>query len=318
MLIVRPRRERMHLDDSTTPLDRVVFATARVAVGEWRCDRRRHDFHDTGPIERYLVAFPRTAVAIRHDGSRSFVCDPTLFTVYNRGQRYTREAIDPAGDRCDWWGVDGPTARAIAAAVDPRWDSDPQRPFRFQKGPADAALYLRQRTLLRRLRCGDLDEVEAEEEAIAIVAEALARAAGRDRLPPIETQAGHYDLAQRACRLLAVRYADKLTLDGVAGMLGVSAFHLCRIFRAQTGVPLHRHLTGVRLRVALEAVERADRDLSRVGLDVGFSSHSHFTAAFRREFGLTPSAWRRANVPAARAGASSPRTPARTRYLRRV
>lgn len=304
----------MHPDDSTTPLDRVVFATARVAVGEWRCNRHRRDFRDTGPIERYLVAFPRTAVAIRHDGSRGFVCDPTLFTVYNRGQRYTREAIDPAGDRCDWWAVDAPTARAIAAAVDPRWDSDPERPFRFQKGPADAALYLRQRTLLRRLRRGDLDAVAAEEETVAIVAEAVARAAGHERLPPIGTQAGHDDLVQRARRLLAVRHADKLTLHGVASALGVSAFHLCRVFRAQTGAALHRHLTGVRLRVALEAVERADRDLARVGLDVGFSSHSHFTAAFRREFGLTPSAWRRAHVPAARlASASSQRMPAQAR-----
>jgi len=97
--------------------ERLVFRGARAAAGEWRCPLSWPAFRDTGPIRQYLVAFPRTSVRIRHEGARPFVTDATLFTMYNAGQRYTREAVHPAGDQCDWWSVDLETARAIARAV---------------------------------------------------------------------------------------------------------------------------------------------------------------------------------------------------------
>jgi AraC family transcriptional regulator len=49
----------------------------------------------------------------------------------------------------------------------------------------------------------------------------------------------------------------------------------------------------VRLLLALERLEDGERDLSRLALDLGYSSHSHFTAAFRRSFGTPPSAARK-------------------------
>jgi len=44
------------------------------------------------------------------------------------------------------------------------------------------------------------------------------------------------------------------------------------------------------LRAALERLPENDRDLSMLALELGFSSHSHFTASFTREFGVPPSA----------------------------
>jgi AraC family transcriptional regulator len=48
----------------------------------------------------------------------------------------------------------------------------------------------------------------------------------------------------------------------------------------------------VRLRMALFALDHGADDLARIALQVGFSSHSHLTRAFRLEFGSTPSACR--------------------------
>jgi AraC-like DNA-binding protein len=47
----------------------------------------------------------------------------------------------------------------------------------------------------------------------------------------------------------------------------------------------------LRLARALVELPHAD-DLSTLALEVGFSSHSHFSAAFRRAFGCTPSQFR--------------------------
>jgi AraC family transcriptional regulator len=56
-----------------------------------------------------------------------------------------------------------------------------------------------------------------------------------------------------------------------------------------TGETIHAHLTRVRLYAALFEVARSAGELTQLALAVGFSSHSHFTQAFRVEFGLAPS-----------------------------
>jgi AraC-like DNA-binding protein len=78
-----------------------------------------------------------------------------------------------------------------------------------------------------------------------------------------------------------------------------SPFHLARVFRERAGVPVHRYLTRLRLRAALERLSDGADDLTALALDLGFSSHSHFTDAFRREFGRSPSDVRRDAGPRA-------------------
>lgn len=272
--------------------DRIVFQTARVTVGEWRCARTHPLFADSGPIERHLVAFPRTSAVIRHAGCGAFVADARLATVYNRGQRYTREAVHPEGDRCDWWAVDAATAAEIASSVDRRTGGDDERPLRFAHAPVTPALYAKQRALLLCLRAGRVDLMAAEEAVLSVWHETIEAGARADAATAPNLSRTSRDVAEAAARELAASWQDRHTLDSLSRKLGVSAFHLCRSFRAATGRTLHRQLTLLRLRASLEALTERGRDLTQTALDHGFSSHSHFTAAFRREYGVTPSAWR--------------------------
>jgi AraC-like DNA-binding protein len=75
----------------------------------------------------------------------------------------------------------------------------------------------------------------------------------------------------------------------MARAVHASPFHLARIFQQRTGVPVHRYLTQLRLRAALERLADGADDLTALALELGFSSHSHFTDSFRREFGCAPS-----------------------------
>ena len=90
-------------------------------------------------------------------------------------------------------------------------------------------------------------------------------------------------------QLLSAAFAQPLTLDDVAEATAYSKYHLARLFKRETGLPIHRYLNRLRLRAALERLMEPAEDLSRLALEVGFSSHSHFTQAFRVEFGRTPS-----------------------------
>lgn len=276
------------------PLDRIVFETDLVRAGSFRCPANDRRFRDSGPTDNALVVFPRTAVRLRYAGSREFVADPTISTIYNRGQEYTRGELSAEGDRCEWFGVAPAVALEIAGALDPRAFDNPDRPFAREWTAVDSALYLAQRTLFSRLARGVFDPLEAEQAIIEIVAAVLKRAYDAAPCTAIRPRAddAHRELVQRARSILLATVNDHLTLSMIASRLGVSEFHLCRVFREQTGMTLHEYRTELKLRKALEMLPEAN-NLSRLAFDLGFSSHSHFTDTVRRRFGRTPGELRR-------------------------
>ncbi len=186
----------------------------------------------------------------------------------------------------------------VIRALDPSVDDRPDRPFPFVTGPCEPGVFWRHRELARRLEDAarhPLDPLEAEVTALQLVADILEAAFARHGLPRRRngTDADHADRAEAAKTYLASRLADRVTLDDVARAVHASPFHLARVFRQRTGVPIHRYLTRLRLRAAIERLSSGADDLTALALESGFSSHSHFTDAFRREFGRTPSDVRR-------------------------
>ena len=117
-------------------------------------------------------------------------------------------------------------------------------------------------------------------------------------------------LAADAQVLIAGSFTGRVTLEGLARTLGVSPFALCRAFRQATGGTVHQHLTSLRLATALEQLPRYRERLTDLALDLGFSSHSHFTQAFRslfrsRAVRLLAQRLRRATAPLARSAAQT-------------
>ena len=84
-----------------------------------------------------------------------------------------------------------------------------------------------------------------------------------------------------------------MDLAALAQRVYSSPWHLARTFRELTGMSLHRYQLRARMAAALDEVLDSRRDLTTIGIALGFSSHSHFTACFRRNFGVTPSELRR-------------------------
>jgi AraC-like DNA-binding protein len=110
--------------------------------------------------------------------------------------------------------------------------------------------------------------------------------------PPRPPARSTQRLVERAKTYLAAELGRSITLAEVARAAGASPGYLTELFRAVEGLPLHAYLNALRLSRALTELPAAD-DLTELALDLGFSSHSHFSARFRRAFGLTPSEFRR-------------------------
>lgn len=277
-------------------VDTIVTRGRRTTIGEFRCPLGHPAFRDSGPISDCIVVFPRTSVWIRHEGSKPFVADPTVATIYNRGQRYERFPIAGDGDRCDWFGVDDNLAREIAGTFDAAAGDD-ERPFRFEWAPSSPQTYVRQRALLRRAERGELDALAADEEVMGIVAEVLSQAYARGPERAASPRGGakrRRALAAAACAELARAPHLNRSVQEIAAAIGASPFHLCRVFRACMGRTMHDYRAELRVRLAIEMLEdsRTAANLSRVAHDAGFASHSHFIRAARRYAGATPSALR--------------------------
>lgn len=272
-------------------VNEVVFDGGLIRIGRWRLPASHASFRDSGPTRGYLVVFPRTSAWIQHAGGRAFVADPNIVTYYNRHQEYTRRAIAPWGDRCEYYVVSPGLLRHIVGAWDSAAAEAPSRIIRFTHGPSDAQAYLAQRRVYAHVRrAGRPDALFVEETMVGVLARLFGLAYGMARpegAPP-------RDVVEHAREVLARRFATRLTLSELAAATGTSVFHLCRLFRAETGVTIHAYRNQLRLRAALERVRDSRSDLSAVALDLGYSTHSHFTAAFHAAYGITPSEARRA------------------------
>jgi AraC family transcriptional regulator len=85
----------------------------------------------------------------------------------------------------------------------------------------------------------------------------------------------------------------KLTLASLARQTGLSPYHFLRTFQQLTGLTPHQYILRARLReAAMRLVAEPDKILD-VALDCGFGDVSNFNRAFRTEFGVSPSAFRR-------------------------
>jgi AraC-like DNA-binding protein len=101
------------------------------------------------------------------------------------------------------------------------------------------------------------------------------------------------DLVEAARDVIARRITDDLSLTEIASEVQSSVFSLARAFKARTGFSMHAYRNQLRLRAALERMRDPDCGLTDIAIDLGFSSHSHFTETFRRAFGRPPSLVRR-------------------------
>jgi AraC-like DNA-binding protein len=95
----------------------------------------------------------------------------------------------------------------------------------------------------------------------------------------------------RAKEYLTANLASPVRLSHVSKAARTSPAYLTTLFSKFEGTSLHQYLVQLRLARSLAELPHA-ADLTRLSSDLGFSTHSHFTASFRRAFGCTPSRYR--------------------------
>ena len=262
-----------------------LLSTPAVTVSDIVCSGAcRHKSDEECATATHLV-FPYRGVYVRHIGRDDAVAEANQVLFFNAWDAYRVSHPVAGGDACLDLIVDDSLLRDLAPG----------------QGVLDSGrlMFVRQRlridpraqalvALLRHsLHKGIAESLEAESLALVLAQRALgprtSHAAG--------ASFGQQRLADRIKLVLAGDLARRWTLHEIAAEVGGSPVYLTQAFQRVEGVPLYRYQLRLRLARALDLLGQYD-DLSALALDLGFSSHSHFSAAFRQAYGRSPTAFR--------------------------
>jgi len=218
------------------------------------------------------MVFPYRGVYVRHLGRSEAVAEANQVLFFKRAESYQISHPVAGGDAC----------LSLELAEPTRAELSPQEP-KEQRRPITPIA----QTLLAQLRNRLVHKVigilEAETMALTLARSALGESAPQGT-------SGRQKLVERAKLVLSSDPARRWTLADIAAEVGVSPVYLTQLFKQVEGIPLYRYQLHLRLARALDLLGRgrSGDDISALSMDLGFSSHSHFTATFRRAYGRTP------------------------------
>jgi len=237
----------------------------------------------------YLV-FPYRGVYVRHLGGDDAVAEANQVLFFNAGEGYRVSHPVAGGDACLSLWVSEPVMREVAPKAQLREGA--VLAFRRQRLRIDARAQALVALLRHGLRQNAIDTLQADTLVLTLVRRSL----GERTSHAAGASTGRQKLVDRAKLALSTDLGRRWTLAEIASEVGVSPVYLTQVFQQVEAMPLYRYQLRLRLARALDLLGQYD-DLTALGLDLGFSSHSHFTAAFRRAFGITPSAFRATASP---------------------
>jgi AraC family transcriptional regulator len=237
----------------------------------------------SGFESKHQIVLPYLGLFAYHVGKRNWLVDATRTLCISPGWEFYDE--HPVPDV-------GHGAILITPAPDLVSEICGARPaetnFHFLEAsvPSTSVLQLLTHVLLRQPAFAK-DPLELDEQVVfALSSLGCAR----------ERQERASKTIQRAKEVLHAHSDDRMTLDCVAKKVGVSPGYLTQEFTRSEGLPLYQYQLRLRLSRALLELPHC-QNITELGLDLGFSSHSHFTAVFRKAFGLTPSQFRNGQLP---------------------
>jgi AraC family transcriptional regulator len=265
---------------------RVLFAGSRYRLGEFTCPAGVERWRRTNWIgDEPHVVFPRTAVRIIAAGAEPHVCTANDVLVYAADTHYRRELVSADGDRCVYVAVSLPLADELGLPLRPR--STPLR-----HGPCPARRYALAQSIRSAARRVARDPLRLDEAVLSLL-DAVAVTSWT--VSPMRRRA-HRAAVEEVQRLVATAPDRAWTLAELAARVHYSPYFLARLFRRLTGYSIAGYRQQLRLRLSLEQALTPAADLSAIAAGYGFSSHSHYTRAFRQAFGCTPSQARAGQV----------------------
>lgn len=265
----------------------LLLKTKTLTIRDVICNGACRHKSDEECAHRTSLVYPYRGVFMRHVGRNDTVAEANQMLFFNTAQGYRISHPVDGGDAC----IDLSIDEALLAELAPKDQIQPGELFGFRRqrrriDPRAQALVALLRHGLHRKAA---ETLEAETLALTLVRRSL----GERTSHAAGASIGRQKLVDRAKLALSSDLARRWTLAEIAAEIGVSPVYLTQVFQQVEATPLYRYQLRLRLARALDLLGQYD-DLTALGLELGFSSHSHFTSSFRQNYGQTPAEFQRA------------------------
>jgi AraC-like DNA-binding protein len=228
------------------------------------------------------LVFPYRGVYIRHLGNDQAVAEANQVLFFNAAEPYRVSHPVSGGDASLSLAISEWLLNELVPKTLLRGGATPV--FREQRLRIDSRTQALVALLRHSLRQNIAEDLEAESLALTLVQRAL----GPRTTHAAAASLGRQRLVDRAKLILATDPAHRWTLAEIAAQVRCSPVYLTQVFQQVEGLPLYRYQLRLRLARSLDLLAQYD-DLTALSLELGFSSHSHFSAAFRSAYGRSPS-----------------------------
>lgn len=238
----------------------------------------------------HILVLPLAGVFAKHDGPRRrIVGTPNHAVLIAAEDPYRLSYPDGIGDRCLTVRFSNDAFRQVLQTTEARRGAYPA--IFTDRHLLPPQLMLMRNILWYRFHSGQWDPIEVEELGGTLIEATLRLAQDNEQIhrPHLSRQRASIEAVKEA---VALRPAHKWRLGDLARLANVSSFHLSHIFRQEVGTSVYDYVLRARLAAVLDVLIDTSTDLTAIGLEAGFSSHSHFTARFHSFFGITPTAFR--------------------------
>ncbi len=144
----------------------------------------------------------------------------------------------------------------------------------------------------------ELRDLYLEGRAVELVAETMAAVLRADRREAGSATLTRQDAVclQRAKDFIEARAGEPTSVEAIAREAGISASGLQRLFRAAESRSVFDYVRNVRLERAFAALGRGEATVQEASAIAGYTSPANFATAFRRRFGIVPTAVRRTGL----------------------
>jgi AraC family transcriptional regulator len=262
-----------------------LLDTPTMAIHDVRCQGScRHQSAEECTAVTQVV-FPYRGVYVRHLGQDQAVAEANQVFFFNAADGYRVSHPLPGGDASLTLVIGETQLHELAPPALLR--DGRALAFRQQRLRIDARAQVLVALLRHSLREKIAEPLEAEGLALTLIQRAL----GPRTTHAAGASVGTQRLVDRVKLVLASDLARRWTLAEIAAEVRGSPVYLTQVFQQVEGLPLYRYQLRLRLARALDLIAHYD-DLTALSLDLGFSSHSHFSASFRQMYGRSPSEFR--------------------------
>jgi len=266
-----------------------LLRTPAVNLWDVCCNGSRREESEEESVFATQLVFPYRGIYVRRVGPDEAVAEANQVLLFNAEETYRVSHPVCGGDASLALVVAEPMLRELAPPA--LLHRGLSLTFRIRRLRIDTRTQALVALLRHSLHRKIAEPLEAESLALTL----LQRALGSRTTHRAGGSLGRQKLVDRVKLVLAGDLARRWTLAEIAAEVRGSPVYLTQVFQQVEGLPLYRYHLRLRLARALDLLPRYD-DLTALSLELGFSSHSHFSASFRAAYGRSPSAFRQAAV----------------------